>query len=529
MDIFRDMYDGIIDGMKEPEKETTEGKVPTESDKEDTKIQKLTEDEAIVKAGSRVTSSDGTKKGAVIALAKDDPSIGIVKWDDTEAEIPVSLANLKVEEAKIKEDFAEEHGLGKAEKAEPKKEAEPEKDAAVVEPVDEPTKEETPTITKEYIGKSEDTHFYLISKDAATGEREDLEIVDQEGIQKYSAKANNIDLSKVDDFIISAIQDVNIDQIERSIFVKYLLPRIEKEEVVEQPEIEKEEAPEELGAKEKPEEKPEEEKPTESKKVNEVIKSFEIMFHDLNDEAKKKYLEFAGIADPEKENVDLAPLAIVDLEMEECRTCGKKATKKMKKESTEVKEDVTKREIKVGDEIIWDIWPGKVVGEGSDQGKPVWKVILHGKKRDMPFDIPKGDDELRLAEGKVPAESDKEDTKIKKLIETKITDEEGNEFEVALVDDGTEDTVIDVNGREFRFSNDFAGLWRDEAGNLSDEGLKELALDALANLEDDIYNELVGVGKAQVDAKAEAEEGGVVGEQSMASEMETKVGEEKIN
>ena len=47
MDIFRDMYDGIIDGMKEPEKETTEGKVPTESDKEDTKIQKLTEDIAL--------------------------------------------------------------------------------------------------------------------------------------------------------------------------------------------------------------------------------------------------------------------------------------------------------------------------------------------------------------------------------------------------------------------------------------------------------------------------------------------------
>ncbi|MHA2265468.1 MAG: hypothetical protein ACXAEN_24020, partial [Candidatus Thorarchaeota archaeon] len=84
----------------------------------------------------------------------------------------------------------------------------------------------------------------------------------------------------------------------------------------------------------------------------------------------------------------------------------------------------------------------------------------------------------------------------KHLIEMKITDHENNTFDVYLVDDesGSMDTVIDISGREFRFNTEFASHWRDESGELTEEGLKELALDALSNMEEEEYHELVARG-----------------------------------
>jgi len=106
--------------------------------------------------------------------------------------------------------------------------------------------EEAPEIEKEYVGRTEDTHFYLVS----TEDGEDLQIVDQEGEVKYSAKENDLDPSAVDDFLIQAIQDVEIDEIERSIFMKYILPKLVEEE-------EQEEEEEELPVEEPEEEMPE--------------------------------------------------------------------------------------------------------------------------------------------------------------------------------------------------------------------------------------------------------------------------------
>ena len=47
------------------------------------------------------------------------------------------------------------------------------------------------------------------------------------------------------------------------------------------------------------------------------MKSFEIMFDDLTEEAKARFLEFQGLDDAEDGNFDCCPLAIVDLE-EDC-------------------------------------------------------------------------------------------------------------------------------------------------------------------------------------------------------------------
>jgi len=47
------------------------------------------------------------------------------------------------------------------------------------------------------------------------------------------------------------------------------------------------------------------------------MKTFKIMFDDLNDEAQKVFLEFQGLDNPEDGNFDISPLAIVDFEDEE--------------------------------------------------------------------------------------------------------------------------------------------------------------------------------------------------------------------
>ena len=56
---------------------------------------------------------------------------------------------------------------------------------------------------------------------------------------------------------------------------------------------------------------------------------------------------------------------------------------------------------------------------------------------------------------------------------------DGVHYQVWLVDDGTLDTVIEINDIEHRFSTEYAAHWRDETGALSDEGLEVMARDAI--------------------------------------------------
>lgn len=55
---------------------------------------------------------------------------------------------------------------------------------------------------------------------------------------------------------------------------------------------------------------------------------------------------------------------------------------------------------------------------------------------------------------------------------------DGKTFEVYLVDEGTLDTVIQIEGTEFvnRFDQEYASSFRDEqTGELTEEGFRELA------------------------------------------------------
>ena len=66
----------------------------------------------------------------------------------------------------------------------------------------------------------------------------------------------------------------------------------------------------------------------------------------------------------------------------------------------------------------------------------------------------------------------------------------GKEYDVRLLDDGTLDTVISVNGQECRYSQEFASIYRDSDGVMTKQGLMDLAIDAincgLVDEEDDI-------------------------------------------
>jgi len=267
-------------------------------------------------------------------------------------------------EAKVNEQDDEDDLLPE----EPEDEAleEPEREKPEREgPREKPEGEEVPEITKEYVGNTEDTHYYLISNEDEEGNVEDLQIVDQEGVKKFSARANAIETENVPEFLFKAIQELRIESIEFGIFSTYLYPYVfEKEE-----EEGMEEAPEDLDQME--------EEPEESKKV----------------------------------------------------------------------------------------------------------------------------------ESKSP------------LTEMKVTDHENNMFNVQLVDDGTMDTVIDINGREFRFDAEFASYWRDEDGSMTEEGLKQLALDALSSMEEEEYNKLV------VAVSVSEEESEEVPEKEKANEYESKTNE----
>jgi len=48
-------------------------------------------------------------------------------------------------------------------------------------------------------------------------------------------------------------------------------------------------------------------------------------------------------------------------------------------------------------------------------------------------------------------------------------------YEIELIDDGSLDTIISIDGKEFRFSSEYAEIYRDKEGYITKEGLRELA------------------------------------------------------
>ena len=53
------------------------------------------------------------------------------------------------------------------------------------------------------------------------------------------------------------------------------------------------------------------------------------------------------------------------------------------------------------------------------------------------------------------------------------------EYECNLLDDGSMDTVIEIDGIEHRFDSEYASSYRDEMGVMTESGLKELCIIAI--------------------------------------------------
>lgn len=110
--------------------------------------------------------------------------------------------------------------------------------------------------SKEYVGAKADTHYYLIQDVTDEGEVTDLVIVDQEDNKVMSAKEvdEETDLSDVRGFIISAIEEIDMDLVSTSALKAYNLLAVDKPE--------EEEGEEPKGDDEgKPEDKPEDTEP----------------------------------------------------------------------------------------------------------------------------------------------------------------------------------------------------------------------------------------------------------------------------
>jgi len=51
-----------------------------------------------------------------------------------------------------------------------------------------------------------------------------------------------------------------------------------------------------------------------------------------------------------------------------------------------------------------------------------------------------------------------------------------------LVDDGTLDTVISIDGEDYRFSTDYASAYRDENGDMTESGFSDLCMEVIEDL-----------------------------------------------
>ncbi len=100
-------------------------------------------------------------------------------------------------------------------------------------PGDEEKKDEE--IGKEYLGRKDDIHFYVVSAEAE-GEEKDLQIVDQEGKLIYSAKENDLESTDMLHFLIDALKTIPIEGVSVDIFHKYMIPAIEELEQKEEEE-----------------------------------------------------------------------------------------------------------------------------------------------------------------------------------------------------------------------------------------------------------------------------------------------------
>lgn len=140
---------------------------------------------------------------------------------------------------------------------------------------DEEDKDKDDELEKEYLGKKEETYYYLTKGDSdEEGEgRGQLQVVDQEGKVVYTSEDSEADSSDVFHFLIDAVRDIEPDDVSYDMFVKYVVPKIEELEKEQDEYAKDNEFPDE----EPPDEDREEDRFRESKK-NENLQEIRVTF-----------------------------------------------------------------------------------------------------------------------------------------------------------------------------------------------------------------------------------------------------------
>ena len=405
----------------------------------------------------------------------------------------------------------------------PRQPADPSEETPKAAPVEAAPTEE---LAKEYVGSSsgspDTVHYYMVKTDDG-----DLQLVNQEGEKKYSAKENNLDTNDRRAFIDSVIQNADMDDVTRAIVLKYVVPEKQAPAPVEKPEEEtddksKAEKPEKkssgAGTVDRPElkaiegEAEKEMKGAKESKVNEdhdedVQKRVDTTFVYKNtvtgewevggDDGEESF----KLAGPFKDDKEAVAEAKRQAKIWDAKYDGIQESKKINELTIErdYKKFIEKKKKEFGEKFkeeglskkfIPYFESGAIIKVRFKDGEvktgvvnattgpePVFILMLTSRSLGSSYLLSDEDEILGVNESKV-------------LIEMKV-DDGTNEFDVTLFDTGTDETAIIINGRQFTFSKDFAAMWRTADGGLTEEGLRELALEALTTMEGDEYEELV--------------------------------------
>jgi len=178
--------------------------------------------------------------------------------------------------------------------------------------------EENSIDVKEYIGRSDDSHFYLVPETGEGDNITDLVIVNQEDESLLSAKELEIAPSDVKDFIIRAVHDLNISLVSYDVLMKYDLINLEEEE--EKESEEEEEEPTETPPEEAPSTEEPHKLPTESiaeklykKHIKEKKYDWEDKFHRVATRKPSTWSEIKSTNDPDLVNADLEAFNVEDI------------------------------------------------------------------------------------------------------------------------------------------------------------------------------------------------------------------------
>ncbi len=308
------------------------------------------------------------------------------------------------------------------------------------------------SVDKEYIGKTEDNHYYMITNGGSgDSEPNELQIVDQNGDVKLTSKDYNIDASDPVSFIVKAIEEVEIDEITRSVFVKYFIPLLD-----------------ENGG-------------NNLEKDEDVGDDLDTSKNDEFDRDEDESLDDEPIKNKSDKFISDVGEGKVALDKDD------ESVKIKKLIETELmsKEDIQKKIDSISNGIKSNKKPGESISI-----KTIEDIVEMENKS---IDLFKNATAINSIISGVKNKLEKDGinvTESKNLIEKVITFN-NKKYDVKYVDNNDSDILISINGHEYRFDRDLISyLIDDKTGELTDDDLERLANLALSSMKPEEINEL---------------------------------------